>query len=54
MVAILFVIGLFVVAAFILYKFKRQGYVASLSGRGVFAPAAGCGERRVSGPVPQL
>ncbi|KAI4572168.1 hypothetical protein MJT46_005236 [Ovis ammon polii x Ovis aries] len=33
-VAILFVSGLFAVGAFILYKFKRQGHLASLGSRG--------------------
>lgn len=34
-VAILFVSGLFAVGAFILYKFKRQGHLASLGSRGM-------------------
>lgn len=40
-VAVLFVIGLFVVAAFILYKFKRQGSLVSLSRRGCVCACSG-------------
>ena len=40
-VAILFVSGLFAVGAFILYKFKRQGRLASLGSQGMRAGPEG-------------
>ena len=44
-VVILFVSGLFAVGAFILYKFKRQGRLASLGSQGMWAGPEGHGGR---------